>query len=225
LYAEYRSKPSSYIYMVFKEQKKKKKLWFCFEASLSDVLLNRASVTSPLCRKHPHCPPQRRTLKPLARPVETGCPCCLDIWPLQHKPLIFCGSFLAFLQQGRVVWIMSPICEAAGFRSPSPPPPAFSVTLKRPSMFCLEVFHCGQRLCSLLAVGKNTEMLKGQSILRSYSRMCWNTPMRRLSLWKSVLGTDSTVLTFKMVYIFFHYCRTCCVADEKNNWFRVIMGA
>lgn len=104
------------------KSKKKKKLWFCFEASLSDVLLNRASVTSPLCRKHPHCPPQRRTLKPLARPVETGCPCCLDIWPLQHKPLIFCGSFLAFLQQGRVVWIMSPICEAAGFRSPSPPP-------------------------------------------------------------------------------------------------------
>lgn len=109
---------STHLYISTWYTKRKKGYEFPFETTFSDVLLNGASVTFPLCRKHLHCPPQRRTLKPLARPVETGCPCCLDIWPLQHKPLIFCGSFLAFLQQGRVVWITSPICEAAGFRRP-----------------------------------------------------------------------------------------------------------
>ena len=68
---------------------------------------------------------------------------------LQHKSLIFCGSLLASLQCGRVVWITSPICESAGFRRPP-----FSWPLKSRSVFCLEVSPCGQHLCSLLAVGR-----------------------------------------------------------------------
>ena len=154
-----------YIYIGIKEQKI---LWFCFTTIFSDV---------SLWRKGACCLPLGRTLKPLASLVETGCPCCLDIWPLQHKPLIFCGSFLAFLQCGRVVWITSPICGAARFRRPP-----FSVPLKRPSMFCLEVSHWGEYLCYILAVGEGAETLKGGSILTSYSRMCWNMPVWRISL-------------------------------------------
>lgn len=204
------------LYISAWKSRRKKGYDFCFTYIFSDVLLNRASVASPLCKKHPHCPPQGRTLKPLARPMETGCPCCLDIWPLQHKPLIFCGSFLAFLQCGRVVWITSPICEAAGFQRPP-----FSAPLKRPSMFCLEVSHCGQHLCYILAVGESTEMLKGGSILTSHSRTCWNIPVSRISLYQSVLGTGSTEVTSKMVSIFLTTLQSLLGGRCKNNSFSV----
>lgn len=117
-----------------------------FTVTSPDFLLNKLlNVTFRI----PHVHHSKEHSKPLAWPVETGCPCCLDIWPLQNKPLIFCGSLLASLQCGRVVWITSPICGAAGFQRPT-----FFRPLKNPPMFCLEVSHCGQHLCSLLTMGR-----------------------------------------------------------------------
>lgn len=106
--------------------------------------------------------------KPLARPVETGCPCCLDIWPFQHKPLIFCGSFfLASLQCGRVVWITSPICEAAGFQRL-----CFSMPLKSPGRVLPGGLPLWPDPLFPISSAKCIKMLKAGSKLLCYYGMC-----------------------------------------------------
>lgn len=115
---------------------------------------------------HPF-PHSKEHSKPLAQPVETGSPSCLNIWPLQNKPLIFCGSRLASLHCGRVVWLMSPMWEAAGFRAPAPLLQAFEQSIRAlPGALPLwpaPLFS--------ISSGESIDMLKGGSESMSSSDM------------------------------------------------------
>lgn len=139
---------------------------------------------SPYEGRRTHCSPQQRASKAASLASGDRMSLLSPHLALQHKPLIFCGSLLASLHCRRVVWITSPICEAAEFQVPPPP------GLWRVCPCSVEVPYCGQHLWSLLAVGTALILKKEEANEYPVLRCAEKWRMEEAATDESVLDTD-----------------------------------